>query len=103
MHPPSSLYMSGFVLHTELTLHADVAIFQVSIPSKLPEQASRASIPSKQWDKSILGIFYSWLAYSQCMVIYEKWFFAMLEFFKKIYVEEWSNIEVVKCVLCFDY
>jgi hypothetical protein len=48
MHPPSSLYMPGFVLHTELTLHADVAIFQASIPSKLPEQASRASIPSKQ-------------------------------------------------------
>jgi hypothetical protein len=27
----------------------------------------------------------------------------MLEFFKKIYVEELSNFEVVKYVLCFDY
>jgi len=29
--------------------------------------------------------------------------FAMLEFFKEIYVEELSNLEVVKYVLCFDY
>lgn len=37
------------------------------------------------------------------MIIYEKWFFAMLEFFKKIYIQELSNFEVVKYVLSFDY